>query len=172
VAQWEGLFGSDTASSLRRPRVGLVWSGSRGHLNDRNRSMPLAQFDTLLAADADFVSLQKDVREDDRDRLVQLVARGVVRDVAERLASFADTAALIGQLDLVITVDTAVAHLAAALGKPVWIALPFTPDWRWQMERSDSPWYPGVRLFRQSVRGDWSNVVKALGDALAAYPAV
>jgi ADP-heptose:LPS heptosyltransferase len=91
-----------------------------------------------------------------------------LRNVAERLESFADTAALIAQLDLVIAVDTAVAHLAAALGKPVWIALPFTPDWRWQMNRSDSPWYAGVRLFRQSARGDWSDVVCALREALAA----
>ena len=164
VAQWQTLFERGT----RRPRVGIVWSGSRGHVNDRNRSIPLAQLTTLFETEAAFVSLQKDVREDDSERFNELVQRGRLRNVAERLESFADTAALIAQLDLVIAVDTAVAHLAAALGKPVWIALPFTPDWRWQMNRSDSPWYAGVRLFRQSARGDWSDVVRALREALAA----
>ena len=166
IAQWQGLFDG----RARRPRVGVVWSGSRGHVNDRNRSIPLAQLETLFEADAAFVSLQKDLRDEDLKRFGELVQRGVLRDVSERLESFTDTAALIVQLDLVIAVDTAVAHLAAALGKPVWIALPFTPDWRWQMHRSDSPWYPGVRLFRQSVRGDWSDVVSTFRDALAAHP--
>lgn len=166
VAQWERLF----SSSARRPRVGVVWSGSRGHLNDRNRSIPLAQLATLFDANAEFVSLQKDVRDDDRVHFGELVQRGILRDVAKRLENFADTAALISQLDLVIAVDTAVAHLAASLGKPVWIALPFTPDWRWQMNRCDSPWYASVRLFRQSARGDWLNVVRELRDALAALP--
>ena len=92
--------------------------------------------------------------------------RGALLDVAERLDTFADTAGLIAQLDLVISVDTAVAHLAGALGKPVWIALPFTPDWRWQLKRSDSPWYPGVRLFRQAVRRDWSKVTEEIRAAL------
>jgi hypothetical protein len=164
IAQWDGLF----EGRPRRLRVGIVWSGNRGHLNDRNRSMRLEQLDALFDAEADFVSLQKDVGEADRDTLAQLVQRGALRDVSERLASFADTAALIAQLDLVIAVDTAVAHLAGALGKPVWITLPFTPDWRWQLNRSDSPWYPGVRLFRQTLRGDWSNVIGEIREALDA----
>ncbi|RFU44117.1 tetratricopeptide repeat protein [Paraburkholderia sp. DHOC27] len=167
VAAWRELLGERT----RRLRVGVVWSGSRTHLNDRNRSMPLALLDTLFAANTEFVSLQPDVRDDDRAYLAQLVEAGVMRDFTARLESFADTAALITQLDLVIAVDTAVAHLAAALGKPVWIALPFTPDWRWQMTRDDSPWYPGMRLFRQSVRGDWSNVVTELRAALDGFQA-
>ena len=89
--------------------------------------------------------------------------------MSQRLETFADTAALISQLDLVISVDTSVAHLAGALGRPVWIALPFTPDWRWQMHRSDSPWYPQARLFRQSARGDWTDVVNAIASALDAW---
>jgi ADP-heptose:LPS heptosyltransferase len=86
--------------------------------------------------------------------------------VSSRLTTFAETAALIAKLDRVITVDTAVAHLAGALGKPVWIALPFTPDWRWQLKRADSPWYPNMRLFRQSKRNDWRDVILDLRAAL------
>lgn len=152
----------------KRPRVGIVWSGNPGHLNDRNRSMRLASLTSLFDSNADFVSLQKDVRDDDRAAQAQLVERGALRDFSAHISSFADTAALIDQLDLVISVDSAVAHLAGAMGKTVWIALPFTPDWRWQLNRSDSPWYPGVRLFRQTTRGDWSNVIAALKIALDA----
>ncbi|WP_070106562.1 tetratricopeptide repeat protein [Burkholderia plantarii] len=152
-----------------RPRVGLVWSGSRTHRNDRNRSMTLAQLAPLLEADAAFFSLQPDLREGDRAALEQYVARGVLHDVSARLGSFADTAALVARLDLVISVDTAVAHLAGALGKPVWIALPFMPDWRWRFGRDDSPWYAGARLFRQVRRGDWSDVVAALRTAVDGF---
>jgi tetratricopeptide (TPR) repeat protein len=166
VAQWDDLFAHSTA----QPRVGVVWSGSRGHVNDRNRSIPLGQLAPLFDAAGNFVSLQKDVRDDDRSCLVELTQRTTLREVSGRLATFADTAALIQQLDLVISVDTAVAHLAGALGKPVWIALPFTPDWRWQLNRSDSPWYPGARLFRQTTRGDWTDVVTALRRELDAWP--
>lgn len=162
VAQWDGLFGE----SSERPRVGIVWSGSRSHLNDHNRSIPLAQLKPLFTANAMFVSLQNDLRE--RDRLVfeELLQQGALHDVSARLNTFADTAALIEHLDLVITVDTAVAHLAGALGKPVWIALPFTPDWRWQLNRDDSPWYPQMRLFRQARRGEWADVVAKLRSEL------
>jgi hypothetical protein len=139
-----------------------VWSGSLTHLNDRERSISLEQLKPLLEADANFFALQRDVRDSDRAFLAQLDQRGVLRDVSARLTTFAETAALIARLDLVISVDTAVAHLAGALGKPVWIALPFMPDWRWQLDRSDSPWYPQARLFRQTTRGDWTAVVAAL----------
>lgn len=160
-AQWDDVF--DALGAIQRPRVGIVWSGSRGHLNDHNRSIGLARLAPLFEANATFVSLQKDVRDSDRDTLAQ---RTSLRDVSDRLVTFADTAALISHLDVVISVDTSVAHLAGALGKPVWIALPFTPDWRWQLDRSDSPWYPQARLFRQTVRGDWTNVVNDLRQAL------
>ncbi len=167
VAQWDDLFDArGSAATSRRPRIGIAWSGSRTHRNDRNRSMTLAQLEPLLAADAAFVVLQPDVREADRAALADHDARGVLRDVSARLGSFADTAALIARLDLVIAVDTAIAHLAGALGKPVWIALPFLPDWRWLLERDDSPWYAGARLFRQTRRGDWSDVVQALRAAV------
>jgi tetratricopeptide (TPR) repeat protein len=162
AARFDDVFAQDDA----RPRVGIVWSGSRTHLNDRNRSIPLAQCLPLFDANAQFVSLVKDVREGDRAGVDELVARGVLRDASNHLTTFAETAALVAQLDLVIAVDTAVAHLAGALGKPVWIALPFTPDWRWQLKREDSPWYPHMRLFRQAKRNDWSDVVRHLRSAL------
>ncbi|MEM5387248.1 tetratricopeptide repeat protein [Paraburkholderia phymatum] len=162
VEQWDDVF----RQGGTRLRVGIVWSGSRTHLNDRNRSIPLEQLSPLFDANAQFVSLVKDVRDIDRAGIDGLVQRGVLRDVSGRLTTFADTAALVTQLDLVISVDTAVAHLAGALGKPVWLALPFTPDWRWQLNRDDSPWYPHMRLFRQSKRNDWSDVVRDLQAAL------
>ena len=155
----------------RRPRVGVAWSGSRTHVNDRRRrSMQLAEWATLFEADASFVSLVKDVREDDRETLRGLNASGKVRDVSDSLASFADTAALIAELDLVICIDTAVAHLAGALGKPVWILLPYSPDWRWLLNRTDSPWYPSARLFRQADRNDWAPVLTQVRAALDEFP--
>jgi hypothetical protein len=167
VSRWDDVF----AGSTGRPRIGLVWSGSRTHLNDRNRSVPLEQVEPLLDADADFLALQVDMREGDRARLAKLDQSGVLRDISTRLTSFAETAALISCLDLVISVDTAVAHLAGALGKPVWIALPFVPDWRWQLDRNDSPWYSTARLFRQTTRGDWTHVVAALRAELDTFRA-
>lgn len=162
AAQWNDLF----SRADGRPVVGVAWSGSTTHVDDRNRSMRLETLAPLFEAPVSFVSLQKDVRESDRAYLAQLGERGVLVDVSSRLATFADTAALIERLDLVIAVDTAVAHLAAALGRPTWIALPFTPDWRWQLDRDDSSWYPTIRLFRQRQRGDWSGVVAALRQEL------
>lgn len=174
TAPWNDVLadnnGSSDGSSERKPNIGIVWSGSRTHLNDRNRSMTLEQLLPLFDADARFFALQPDIRERDRDTLAQLEQRGVLRDVSARLSNFADTAAFISRLDLVISVDTAVAHLAGALGKPVWIALPFMPDWRWQLARSDTPWYANARLFRQTRRDDWSNVVGELRAALDALP--
>ena len=129
--------------------------------------MQLAELVPLFAANAQFVSLQKDVPHTDRQSLRKLDS---LLDVSDRLHTFADTAALVSQLELVISIDTSVAHLAGALGTPVWIALQFTPDWRWQMNRTDSPWYPQARLFRQAVRGDWAEVVDRLKTALDEWP--
>jgi tetratricopeptide (TPR) repeat protein len=164
IARWHSLL--DGLSGPGRARVGLVWSGRATHPNDRNRSIPLQALQPLLAADADFISLQQDVRDSDR---AALAAHPGVRDVSALLRGFDDTAALVASLDLVITVDTAVAHLSGALARPVWIALPHTPDWRWQLGRCDSPWYPSARLFRQTRRGDWNDAIGALRGALDAW---
>ena len=132
------------------PRVGLVWSGNPGHERDRERSIGLRTVVSLLdgvGADVTFVSLQKDVRAEDAALLKERVD---ILDYGNALEDFSDTAALISQLDLVISgSNTSVAHLAGALGKPVWILLTYFPDWRWLLGRDDSPWYPTVRLFRQ-----------------------
>ena len=156
VALWQQKLG--TAGR----RIGLVWSGSQGHLNDFNRSVPLARLQGLLKPGSVWVSLQKEVRETDR---LMLEALGLV-DPSADLRDFADTAALISALDLVITVDTSVAHLAGALGKPCWVMLPFAPDFRWMMDREDSPWYPGMRLFRQQSQRDWGGVIARISEAL------
>jgi tetratricopeptide (TPR) repeat protein len=138
-----------------RLRVGLVWSGNPSHRNDHNRSTPLRVLSRLLDVDATFVSLQKDPRSDDK---AELDKTGIIDWTAE-FKDLADTAALVKCLDLVITVDTSVAHLAAALGRPTWILLPWTPDYRWLLGRDDSPWYPTVRLFRQSETRDYASVM-------------
>jgi tetratricopeptide (TPR) repeat protein len=139
------------------PRIGLAWSGKATHKNDHNRSIALAALKPLLAkAGGTFVSLQKDYRAHDRAALAE--SGGLVR-LDDALVDFADTAAVIEALDLVITVDTAVAHLAGAMGKPVWIMLPAIGDWRWLTAREDSPWYPSAHLFRQPQIGDWDSVI-------------
>ncbi|MGB7098829.1 MAG: tetratricopeptide repeat protein [Xanthobacteraceae bacterium] len=151
----------------RRLRVGLVWSGERSHDNDLNRSMRLATLEPLLdLPDVAFVSLQHEVREDD---LPFLQSRSDVCEIGRQFKDFADTAAAIALLDAVIAVDTAVAHLAGAMGKPLFLLLPFAADFRWLRERADSPWYPSARLFRQPQFGDWHGVVKVLRQELARF---
>ena len=146
------------------PRVGLAWSGSAIHHNDRKRSIPLARLAPLFADPRlRFVSLQRDLRPEDAETLRGLSS---VVHVGDALSDFADTAAVVSQLDLVISVDTATAHLAGSLGKPVWILLPFVPDWRWMLEREDSPWYPTARLFRQPALDDWASVIARVGREL------
>jgi tetratricopeptide (TPR) repeat protein len=150
-----------------RTRVGLVWSGRPEHKNDHNRSMALADFAGALDTRFEYHCLQKEIRAAD---LVTLESRGGIAVWRDALESFADTAALVECMDLVVAVDTSVAHLAAALGKPVWLLLPFSPDWRWLLERDDTPWYPSMRLFRQTATGDWSDVLSRVREALAALP--
>jgi len=149
----------------RRPRIGLAWSGRPEHSNDRNRSIPLEQIGRLIDKRFDWISLQKEVRAFDRAALARLP----LLDVSAGLDDLAATAALMMNLDLVISVDTAAAHLAGALGRPLWLLLPFAPDWRWMLERADSPWYPSARLIRQDAIGNWSGVIHTLTDALACY---
>ncbi|WP_176216891.1 tetratricopeptide repeat protein [Andreprevotia lacus] len=158
-AEWAARLGAPSAL-----RVGLVWSGSPTHKDDYSRSIPLAQLAGLVATPGtEFHSLHERVRDSDQAALAQLP----ITSHADRLSDFEATAALISQLDLVITVDTAVAHLAGALGKPVWVLLPVSPDFRWLLDRSDNPWYPDARLFRQRQAGDWPGVLAEAGAALA-----
>jgi tetratricopeptide (TPR) repeat protein/ADP-heptose:LPS heptosyltransferase len=151
VQAWEQRLGSHD-----RLRVGLVWSGNPRHNNDRNRSMPFRTMARILDADATFVSLQKDLRAEDRPILEE---RTDIVDLTEHLTNFVETAALVSCLDLVISVDTSVAHLSGALGRPTWILLPYAPDYRWLLNREDSPWYPTVRLFRQDESHDYAGVI-------------
>lgn len=139
-----------------RLRVGLVWSGNPDHWNDRHRSISLAAMSGIFDVDARFVSLQKQPRPGDAEKLRKTPA---ILDLTKDLTDFAETAALLSCLDLVISVDTSVAHVSAALGRPTWILLPHLPDYRWMFDREDSPWYPSVRLFRQDARGDYAGVL-------------
>ena len=146
-------------------KFGLVWAGNPTHSNDRRRSTTIEAVAPLLRiAGWSPVSLQVGARAGDRAR-----AAGPLADVAQHLTDFVETAAAIANLDLVITVDTAVAHLAGALGVPVWVMLPFAPDWRWIVGRDDSPWYPTMRLYRQKKAGDWNDVVARIALALKSF---
>ncbi len=143
-------------------RIGLVWSGGTLHKNDANRSMPLATLLPALPPGNQLVSLQKEVRGTDR---VTLNDSGIL-DFSGELQTFDDTAALADCMDVIVSVDTSVAHLAGALGKPLILMLPDVPDWRWMLERGDSPWYPTARLFRQDERGKWHRVIQNVKAAL------
>lgn len=162
ISRWTDILGP-----VSRPcRIGLAWSGSQTLENDRNRSIALDQFESVFQLPAEFISLQVDIRASDSDCFTQ----APIRDFSAHLHDFSDTAALVSQLDLVVSVDTAVAHLAATLGRPTWLLLSTPPDWRWLMERTDSPWYPTMRLFRRPIQhGSWKNLIKEqITPALAA----
>jgi hypothetical protein len=161
VAAWRRELGTG-------PCIGLVWAGNPAHANDLHRSLPRQDIARVLrpllrAGGAvprlRFVGLQVGPRH------AELCDSGIV-DLSRGLADFADTAALVAALDLVITVDTATAHLAGALGRPVWVILPYAPDWRWQLDCADSPWYASMRLFRQPDPHDWTSVIRAVAAAL------
>ena len=147
-----------------RPRIGLVWSGNPKHANDRRRSMPMEAVRRLLELPFRWYGLQRDVREADAAALGEMP----IEMLGASFDDFAETAAAIHALDLVISVDTSVAHLGGALGRPTWVLLPFAPDWRWMLDRADSPWYPGMRLFRQPRTGDYDTVVDEVKRALEA----
>ena len=158
VAAWETKLGPRT-----KPRVGLVWSGSNSIRNDP-RSVALEQALSLVSDQAEWISLQKEVRPADA---ALLAANPRVRHFGDELNDFGDTAALVQSMDIVVTVDTSVAHLAGAMGKPVWILLPFNSAlWTWMLEREDSAWYPTARLFRQPRIGDWASVLGRVEENL------
>jgi tetratricopeptide (TPR) repeat protein len=151
-------------------RIGLVWAGNAAHGNDRNRSLPAQALAPLIAAaraaGAQTIGLQKDVRAAD---LAWLEQTPHLLRVEDQLTDFADTAALIATCDLVISVDTSVAHLAGALGRPLWLLLPKPCDWRWMSNREGTPWYPGARLFRQVQPGEWADPLDRAAQALAGW---
>jgi tetratricopeptide (TPR) repeat protein len=158
LEKWRALLGPK-----HRLRIGVSWSGRPTHKNDRIRSIKLASLLPLLELDATFISVQKDISDEDAKFLLE--QKSIVH-FGEALEDFSDTAALISHLDLVLSVDTSVAHLSGALAKPVWVMLPFTPDWRWLLDRNDSPWYPTARLFRQDDTRAWDNVIARVKDEL------
>jgi hypothetical protein len=151
----------------RAPRVGLAWAGSkRNRFYNGRRSIPLEALKSLADLDCELISLQRPIPKADR---IAIRAMPSLNLMGESLKDFAEIAAVVENLDLVIAVDSSIAHLAGALGKPVWLLLCYAPDWRWMTDRTDSPWYPSVRLFRQSAPGDWSGVV---ADVKAAWRAM
>ncbi|WP_020167237.1 MULTISPECIES: tetratricopeptide repeat protein [Methylotenera] len=163
VRAWRNKLGGTGLVNQSKSRVGLIWAGSATHSNDHNRSIALQELASIVDQNADFYGLQKKLREGDAEFFHQ---HPQIKYLGGHIKDFTDTAAIITLMDVVITVDTAVAHLAGAMGKPVWILLPYSPDWRWLLGRSDSPWYPTARLFRQTAIGDWSSVLQEVKQAL------
>jgi tetratricopeptide (TPR) repeat protein len=162
AARWK--TGLDAMTGLK---VGLVWAGNPEHVNDMRRSLDLAALAPVLAVTgASFASLQVGPRAADLKK-----HQGKIADLSPDLADFAESAGAVSALDLVITVDTSVAHLAGALGKPVWMPLPWVTDWRWMLEREDSPWYPTMLLFRQKRGEDWTSVIARMANELRAVAA-
>src|SRR5215212_41149 len=164
ITKWRERIGS-----LPSPRIALAWAGSAAHANDRNRSIALSQLAPLLSVEqASFVSIQRELRNEDSDLLARAPR---LMHIGDALDAFEDTAAVAALVDVVISVDTSVVHLAGAMGRPTWILLPFCPDWRWMLERDDSPWYPTARLFRQPALGDWDSVIGRVCEALSEFSA-
>jgi hypothetical protein len=157
VGEWRARL-----ATHRAPRIGLVWSGSGANVNDPARSIALEKMLAFLPHGPSYVSVQKDLREGE----AALLAASAVVDYTAGLHDFSDTAALCDCLDLVLCVDTSVAHLSGALGKDTWVLLPFVPSWRWLLERSDSPWYSSVRLYRQTAQGSWAEPLRQVAADL------
>ncbi|MFT3735846.1 MAG: tetratricopeptide repeat-containing glycosyltransferase family protein [Rhodocyclaceae bacterium] len=161
-AQWAAKLAHDGARKLR---IGIMWSGNAAQKDNHLRSLALRDFLPLVRENVELISLQKDlVSNEERE----IVAAGKVQHFG---ASMDDTAALMMNLDLVISVCTSMAHLAGALGCPLWVLLQSASDWRWLLDRNDSPWYPSARLFRQERSGEWGPVIQDVVDSLAAFPA-
>ncbi|CAE6813202.1 hypothetical protein R75465_05491 [Paraburkholderia aspalathi] len=158
-SKWRGRL-----ADLPRPLVALVWAGRPTHFNDANRSITLAQLAPLARRNVTFLSIQKGpvaTQATAPPPGMSLVS------LSDDIHDFEDTAAILSIADLLISVDSSPVHLAGALGRPVWVMLPFVPDWRWLLERTDTPWYPQTRLFRQTARDDWGDVMAAMARELA-----
>lgn len=161
VAQWEARLGA-----RHKPRVGIVWSGNASHVDDFKRSIPLQDWVPLLSGDIQWVSLHKEVREAD---LATLTAHPEIAHFGDQQHDFTDAAALCQLMDVVVAVDTSVAHVAATMGKPTWILLAHNADWRWLLDRSDTPWYPSATLYRQEKLGDWKGVLQSVSAHLSSH---
>ncbi len=164
IEEWKMKLGPQT-----KPRVGLVWSGNPAHKGDSSRSIAMGEFLPFLPEGCEYFSLQKEVSAADAE---QLRAFGNIRQFDQQLVDFSETAALCELMDLVISVDTSVAHLSGALGRPTWVLLAHVPDWRWLLDREDSPWYPSARLFRQNKAGNWRAVFEKIAAALQELPTI
>ena len=147
-----------------RFRVGLAWSGSTINKNGNHRSLALSDLMAHLPTDIEYVSLQPQVRESDKG----VLELSSIRHFGQQIDCFADTAALCDLVDMVLSIDTSVAHLAGAMGKPTWVLLPHAPDWRWLLERTDSPWYPSLKLYRQNAQRRWEPLLEYVADDLQA----
>jgi hypothetical protein len=151
--EWKNFFSNESCF-----KIGIVWAGNPVHPNDRNRSVSLKRFYSLAAIpEVRLYGLQvgEAALEIDEDRISSPVV-----NLGHQLKDLTDTVAAIEYMDLIITVDTLMAHLSGTIGKPTWVLLPYNPDWRWLLDRADSPWYPSIRLFRQQKIGDWDSVFR------------
>jgi cytochrome c-type biogenesis protein CcmH/NrfG len=166
VERWKHKLGASSNF-----RVGIAWQGQPEHAKDRERSVPLRQFAPLACIEGvQLISLQKGFGAEQLAEVGDLLPVVELGLELDQEAAFVDTAAIMTNLDLVVAVDSAVAHLAGALGVPVWVVLPIEPDWRWLLDRDDNPWYPTMRLFRQTARGDWPGVFARVAAALREKP--
>jgi tetratricopeptide (TPR) repeat protein len=157
-AKWGRLLGQ-----CNKPRIGIVWSGSASHKNDQNRSMSLSSILKGIPTEYEIISLQKEVKNDDIKYLMKMPE---IKHFGNELIDFSDTAALIEHIDAVVSVDTSVAHLAGALGKPVHLLLSHEIDFRWLVGRSDSPWYPSMKIYRKNLNNNWSEVLQKVMEEL------
>jgi tetratricopeptide (TPR) repeat protein len=158
VAEWQAKLGEKA-----KPRVGIVWSGSIKHKNDHNRSLTLSKLLPHLSPNVEYICLQKELRNIDKELLAEQCQ---IKYFGDALEDFTETSALCELMDLVISVDTSVVHLAGTLGKPIWVLLPYSPDWRWLLDRNDSPWYPSAKLYRQEKIYDWDGVLEKVRSDL------
>lgn len=153
INYWKNKF-----KNIKKSKIGLAWSGNSSHKNDHNRSISLEKLINFLPKEFQYISLQKEIRNEDKTALES----SNILFFGDELHDFKDTAALIENVDLVISVDTSIAHLSGTLGKKTFVLLPFLVDWRWMLDRDDSPWYPSVKLFRQNASSDWDKVLNEL----------
>jgi tetratricopeptide (TPR) repeat protein len=161
VTKWQAQLGRQI-----KPRVGIVWSGSPDHKNDHNRSIELFKILPHIPKHIEFICLQKEIRDLDKELLAE---HSEIKYFGNAIEDFTDTATLCEMMDLVITVDTSVAHLSGLLGKQTWLLIPFNPDWRWLLNREDSPWYPSIKLYRQQKTGEWDSVLGKINDDLRRF---